>query len=888
MVGMKSLFLQFNGKTFLFISILGLVLFCSSFKLTLVYGITFTFTSIFMFLMLRLFGLAHSIIAGMLAFLFVPHNFTSIFGHTIVLLEIIFVEAFFYRGRKAKMIFVDALFWLTIGLASIFYLNRTALSENALYFVMSKDFFNGLFNVLIADMLLAYFPFYKLLAKLNKNHVSIHQFLTHVTLISILIPFCLSVLTNTRNSHEFIHDIERQAKSNIIQIEQELLLWNADDLRKLSLYGSTQMDKLDKVVQQKKSRDFDIVISGFHNDVIVSTSNTISVKEKYDWQHTYDIKKVSNNVYRVLPKGQDDGLPIIKWEAGKYVYVKPVDPLSLNINIEFPIVKYQEYIYRDFLDKLGYSLVFALGTVLLILVVSRILMNNLKQLTVVTTGLPQKLFHLETVEWPQSNVAELRLLTRNLMKMADKLKELFQESHEMNEQLRDRTKKLKESEEQLHQLAFYDVLTGLPNRLHFQTYVKQLITNNATKHLAVIFIDLNQFKRINDTLGHDAGDTLLQLTASKLRSLQNSEREVFRLGGDEFVVVHCVEGQEEVSETLERILKEFSTCFSIQGQTLYITASIGISMYPEDGTDLDTLVKCADSAMYLSKEKGGNVPQFFDESMRDRFQERLLIENALRQAVEKGDFELFYQPKTRAGMVTSMEALMRWHDPVLGFVSPSTFIPIAEEIGLILQIDEWALMEACKQNKEWHDQGLAQIPVSANLSAKHFQQDYLVSMIKKTLDESGMDPKFLKLEITESVFIKDAKHVAEVIYKLKSLDVHISIDDFGKGYSSLYQLLHLPIDEIKIDRQFIEGIDQDVKKALLVSSVLDIAHGLDLNVVAEGVETEKERDLLVQMGCDELQGYLFSPPISKIKMAEFLCVDESLAMSSSTKIETAQ
>lgn len=249
----------------------------------------------------------------------------------------------------------------------------------------------------------------------------------------------------------------------------------------------------------------------------------------------------------------------------------------------------------------------------------------------------------------------------------------------------------------------------------------------------------------------------------------------------------------------------------------------------------------------------------------------------MREAADKGAFELYYQPKTKSGKVSSLEALLRWHDPVLGIVSPSTFIPIAEEIGLIFQIDEWSLIQACKQNKKWHDEGLLRVPISANLSAKHFQQDHLIALIEKALNESGMDPEFLKLEITESVFIKDPKHVAEVIYKLKSLGVLISIDDFGKGYSSLYQLLQLPIDEIKIDRQFIKDIDQSDKKTLLVDSILDIAHGLRLNVVAEGVETENERDLLVQMGCDELQGYLFSPPISKTEIVKFLCTkDKSL------------
>jgi diguanylate cyclase (GGDEF)-like protein len=862
-----------KGEILLFIVLLGLVLFSSSYSLTFVYGITFSFTSIFMFLVLRLFGLPSAILTGLLALLFVPHHFTCIAYSVISLIEVMFVGVFFYKGRKAKMFFVDALFWLTIGMAVIFFVNRTLLSGHALYFQICKDIINGCFNVLMADILLAYLPFYKLL-KINKNNVSIHQFLSHITLISILIPFFLNVSTNAWNVQKFIaKDTQRQAKNSVNRIEKVILLWKKEDLHKLSLNDRVQLRKLNGLVERNKSQEYEIIIANNRNKVITSSTNKVPAQKEYDWHHTYKINQISKDFYEALLKGQNNVLPIIRWRSGKYIYVKNIDVLSMKIMIQFPIAQYQERIYSNFLNQLKFSLLFALCIVILVQVVSRIFMNNLKQLTIATTGLPQKLIKLEKVEWPQSYVSELRLLTLNLKKMADKLKELFQESNDMNRKLTDQTNKLKDSEDQLHQLAFFDALTDLPNRLHFQAFVRNLIKSNATKQVAIIFIDINQFKQINDTLGHDAGDALLQLIGNRLKTLHDDKREIFRLGGDEFVIVQCVENQ-EISSTIEQILIGFSTTFPIQGQSLYITASVGISMYPEDGKELDTLVKCADIAMYISKEKGGNVAQFFNESMRDKFQERLIIENALRAVVDKGGFELFYQPKTKSNMVTSMEALLRWHDPVLGFVSPSAFIPIAEEIGLILQIDEWSLIQACKQNKKWHDEGLQRVPISVNISAKHFQQDYLIPLIEKALCESGMDPKYLKLEITESVFIKNPIHVTDVIHQLKGLGVLISIDDFGTGYSSMYQLLQLPFDEIKIDRQFIIDIDQDGKKALLVKSILDIAHGLHLNVVAEGVETENERNLLVQMGCDEIQGYLFSPPVSKKEMEKFLCAME--------------
>lgn len=877
MFGLRRLNGLWSSEAILFVVLLGLALFFSGQNLIFGYGITFSFASIFIFLVLRLFGLPMAVFVMLLTFLVVPREFTFFANNLLLLFEIIFVGSFFLRGRKAKMFFVDAFFWLTIGLIAVFLFNQAYLSGDALYFQICKKIINGCFNVLIADMLLAYFPFYKFFRnnKLNKNTVSIHQFLSHITLISILIPFFLSVGTSVWNTEEVIKEqAVKQAEKSASRIKTEFLQWNIDDFEKLLISDTEQISRLNALIERNSSEEFDIIISSGRNQVIASSTSEIEVNNEYDWYQIYNVERMANHFYEVLPKNSDHSLPIIKWRAGKYIYVNNMDLLPIKLTIQFPITQFQDHIFKGFLDQLKYSFLFAVGLILLVLVVSRLFMENLKQLISVTTGLPQKLISLETVEWPRSYVSELRLLTQNLMKMSDKLTELFQESNEMNRKLTDQTNKLKVSEDKLHQLAYYDVLTQLPNRLNFQNYVKGLIGNQQKfEHIAIVFIDINQFKQINDTLGHDAGDMLLRLTADKLSGLHTDTREVFRLGGDEFVIVHSVETPADISSTIDEINKRFSSPFQIQGQAFYITASVGISMYPEDGEDLNTLVKCADIAMYISKEKGGNVAQFFNESMRDKFQERLMIENALRTAVESGGFEIYYQPKTHQGKVTSMEALLRWKDPELGDVSPSTFIPIAEEIGLVLSIDSWSLIEACLQNKKWQDEGFMCVPISVNLSAKHFQQDYLFSMVERALQISGLNPKYLKLEITESVFIKNPKHVAVTINKIKELGVFISIDDFGKGYSSLYQLLQLPIDEIKIDRQFIKDMDLDKRKVLLVKSIIDMGHGLDLNVVAEGVETEREKRILVELGCDELQGFLFSPPIRREEMAKYLCLE---------------
>lgn len=859
---------RINRETFLFVFLIALTLISSAFQVTFVYGITIAYSSIFLFLIFRIYGIQLAILVALLTFLFIPTTWQYIASSLILLAEIIFVGTYFHIRKKAKMFFVDASFWLTVGLVALFLLNRVSLTGDALYFQIFKEILNGLFNVLIADMLLAYLPFYRMLNSipLNKNNASIHQILSHITIISVMIPFFLIILSKTWTVHEFTsNNSKRDAENRVQQIKKELIQ------QSFSMDDSQNKSKLDKVVNENSTPEFDIIITNYQNEIISFSSRfNHSTKKYFLLNDLYETTKISANFYEALPKGQNKDAPIHKWRSGKLIFVNKVDSLSIKIFIQYPISQYQDQIFKEFLIYFKSSILFLLIAILFIFIVNRLLMSNLKQLIVATTDLPQKVIHLKTIEWPQANISEFRMLTQNLQGMAQKLKELFHESIEMNGVLTSQTKMLRESEEKLHQLAYYDVLTSLPNRLYFQNYVKDLIKTNPLNCIAIIFMDLIQFKQVNDTLGHDAGDKLLQLISDRLRNLHADGRMVFRLGGDEFVIVQEVKCIEEINKTVEKIRCEFSSPFIINGQVLYSKGSMGISVYPRDGGDLDTLVKCADIAMYVSKETVGNSHQFFNEKMRDRFQERLLIENSLREVVEQEGLKLFYQPKIKSGIVSSFEALLRWEDPILGNISPSTFIPLAEEIGLISEIDKWVLMEACKQNKRWQDEHLPKIPISVNISAKEFQNDELIKWIENTLDESGMSPEYLILEITESIFIKDPQYVVEMINKIKSLGVCISIDDFGKGYSSFNNLLQLPIDELKIDREFIKDIDQNVKQQIFVKTIINLAHGLHLQVVAEGVETHSEIEFLLNAGCDELQGYLFSPPISNTDMRKYL------------------
>ena len=445
----------------------------------------------------------------------------------------------------------------------------------------------------------------------------------------------------------------------------------------------------------------------------------------------------------------------------------------------------------------------------------------------------------------------------------------------------------KRAEEQIAKMAYFDVLTSLPNRYLFKDRLNQAIlyAEKYKKLLAIIYLDLDDFKRINDTFGHNFGDKFLQAVSDRLEKKirridtlsrieeDNLETTIARLGGDEFtILLREIKETKDASRVAQRIVDLFSQPFYIENRVIFISTSIGISLYPNDGKDVDTLLKNADTAMYHAKEKGRNHYQFFSEHMNIEALERFSLENSLRSTIDKEDFQLYYQPQydSSTDKIIGVEALIRWMHPDRGMILPDTFIPIAEESGLIIKIGNWVLKTACKQNRAWQLAGFPPIYVTVNISGMQFKQKNFAESIAQTLLDTDLEPQYLELELTESILMEPTDTTFDTLNELKATGVRLAIDDFGRGYSSLGYLKRLPIDTLKIDRSFVRDIVSNSDDRAIIKAVISLARTLNLRVIAEGVETHEQLTYLREQGSDGIQGFLLGKPMTPDSFRQLL------------------
>lgn len=550
-----------------------------------------------------------------------------------------------------------------------------------------------------------------------------------------------------------------------------------------------------------------------------------------DRKQMEDELKRSEEKYRIIAENTSDIISIINLD-GEFLYLSPSHKRVWEHTVpDEEINNLFEWIVEEDRDIFAYAIQHAFSTRKEYMVECRI---NTQRNDVIWTE-----SKINPIMDEEGNVTKLLLITRDVT---------------------DR----KQSEETIHHLAYHDALTDLPNRrMYVQQLSKEMMqAKRFQSSLAVLFLDLDRFKDVNDSFGHDVGDMLLIEASKRLQACLKPGDVVARLGGDEFTIMqNQLLDRNEATALAEQIMYQLQRPFELDGHVFNVSCSIGIALYPQDGDNPEDLLKRADTALYTVKSRGKNGYDFFDPSMEAKSLERILMENEMRKAIEQEQFQIYYQPKIdiATSAMTGMEALVRWVHPELGIIPPNRFIPIAEETGMILALGEWILKQACKQNKNWHDQGYT-LKVSVNLSARQIYQKDLIEMIKDILQETKLSPHWLELEITESIFVKMEEATA-VLQQIRDIGIQISIDDFGTGYSSFSYIKSLPVDTIKIDASFIRDIHHNQESQAIVKAIVTIAQSLNMNVIAEGIELHDQVAALKENGCDHGQGYLFSKPL---------------------------
>lgn len=799
--------------------------------------------------------------------------------YTVLILFEILIVGVLWKNKYRNLFVLDAFYWFVIGGPSailLFYYNNKVISVEGLLLV-SNMIINGLINVLLADLIISYIPIQRIFGCKDKNCFDLNKMIFHLTIAAVLSPFLVYTFVDAWFSRASLKsDIFGIINSTNINITEKLETWEDNDFRKIRLKSPIYIKRFKTIVNGNPlSNSVEVLLVDKESNVYFA-SDEDEYGKVYNWKEGGHYTEVSKNVYEWHPEYKGIAADLSYWSRAFYIMVVPFDIVDIQLLIKVPLSDYTDNVWKTYLNKFIILLLFCFVSAVFSMMTSRLVSKDLSKLTRSSTGLPEKLKRQEIIQWPQTSISQINTLVSNFQVMSDNLMNLFNEAKIMNNQLLSQTKELELSRERMKRLAYNDTLTGLPNRLSFNSYLENLLSSNGEKCIALMFIDLNRFKQINDTLGHEYGDMLIKEVAKRLSRFLKENSFVARLGGDEFVVVLNNTDMKKAKRCaiyINKILAE-PIYINQKGEIheLYVSGSVGISMYPYDAREKSTLMKYADLAMYAAKESGDNTFRFYSEISKSNMAEKLLLEQSLCKALERNEIVIYYQPKVnvQTKAITGMEALIRWKHPQMGMVSPGQFISLAEETGIINQIGEWVLIEACKQNKKWQDMGLPKMRISVNLSIRQFYGNNIVRLVSKALEISGLEPEWLELEITEGLLIKNTNYVISILQEVRDMGVYISIDDFGIGYSSFYRLKELPIQILKIDKNFITGISKEKTNSSIVKAIIELAHSMGIKVVAEGVETIEEFHTLSRLDCDEIQGFLFSKPLPTDEFEELI------------------
>ena len=825
---------------------LGLMAYISySFPIQLFFGINFSLGAALLFLAASWFGWR----AGMLLLVLV-HGLLIVFqqpsyalwSHTA---EVIIVISIASRWPRLGLIGGGAIYWLLIGIPVHYMMNADAgvLSQETLFFAYTMTS-GGLCNALVAELIANYLPpgIFGRGRLPNNRPLRFSQALIHITISAMLGSSILFIVSGGQSFQQTImREINSKADMASQSIKSAIKLMPPSDQRGIRLHGYLEQAKVQRLLHNiLASEPYEAVLVMPDGERLLHTAVGTNPLPEWlavsNWQGYFSERKMWSPTMDSVSGMEQSGA---KWKRMSFIY--PVSLGSFDLYVRVPLDTYRHEVYSVYNAQMMSCLYVTAIVALFALVIYRFLVSGIRRLAVVSEGIPDKVKAGIAPEWPQSKLEEINSLVGNFRVVTEKLGSMFMESREQ---------------------AYYDMLTGLPNRRHFNEHLLSTLDGTPQEQdVHVVFIDLDRFKHINDTLGHAVGDLLLQQVAYRLTRTVGDRAFVARLGGDEFVLI-SVRGRSIVRDVADELLDIMELPFQIGDEELYVTLSMGISSSTISGKDAETIVKNADFAMYEAKGSGGCGYRFYSPPDTD-LSKQMRMEFELRKAVDRQQLQLYYMPiydKSEERLV-SVEALLRWFHPEYGFVSPASFIPIAESCGLLKPIGEWVAREACRQLKDWLDRGYAPVPVAINLSPTQIQLHGIVGFLEKLLEETDTPPALLEVEITEEVFAKQPERVFAELHRLKRQGMKVWIDDFGTGYSSLGLLNRMPVDGFKIDRTFVKGLHEDSDKRSIVETMMLLSRSRNWLVVAEGVETEGESRALSEVGCRLQQGYHYGQAV---------------------------
>lgn len=828
-------------------------------SIELFFGIIIDFSSVFLLLILFILGEKKAIIGAIIISICGILFNGSIIHIVISLCEVLFIIYFLKKGKSNRVIIIDFFYWMLIIILSLIRIFSEGSHEGLLdcaYFPILMLSVTSMFNTLIAEVVYVYII--KVYLYGEKLKIEFKSIILHIIAGAILLPFIINIFIDVVNSLDYISNAALTSAEEVYDSVWDELeeYWDENNIYDLKSLDATEIEYLENIIKKAcRHKQHNVHVKDKDGNVIIDFMKFDKHIIDYD---NYHKNKISDSLYELSPKNKISLDYNGGWTDGYLVYESELGDIGLYLMVEVPIILYRDRIIHEYLGQLEFLVIFSIFILITGKLLLGIMIGALNKINSNTTNFLTLIESDEIIEWPSSSISEIDLLTNNIKNMINSLRFSFIE--------------VKESQDKLYRQAYYDSLTKLPNRLSLRKYLNKVI-NECNDSICVMFMDINRFKSINDSMGHDIGDQLLILVAERLKELQDEKYSVFRLGGDEFVIVLKVSSEEEVISYGNRTLEIFKDKFTFDNNfSISVSGSIGASVYPKDGTDMNKIIKYADTAMYASKYNGGNSLYLFNDKLKKEFYEKAIIEKDINNAIENNELYLEYQPQvsSKDGKIKGFEALLRWKNNELGILTPDKFITIIEDSEVILEIDKWVVREVCRVIRLLRDEGYGDIPISMNLSAKHFVNDDIVNIVLDYLNENDLKPNLLTFEITEVSLIKNISTVKQVLERFKEKGINISMDDLGKSYSSLNILTSFPIDEVKIDMGSLKNILYDDKKKKVLNLILKLAHDLNLNIVAEGIETEEEKLFLENIRCDYFQGYYFSKPIDLDKVKELL------------------